>query len=280
MASTDLAAIRRAYARKVCGLAGIRFPALEEAFAAVPREDFLGAPPWRIFHLSGGETAPTYDPADLYDDVLISLIPERRLNNGQPSGHAIWMDAARPAPGEHAVHVGTGAGYYTAILAELVGASGRVTGIEFDRGLAARATENLSSWPQVAIHNGDGCTFPFDPADVVYVSAGATHPADAWLDRLKHGGRLVVPLTSAAEFAGFPMGGVFRIERRGENFLARCVSPTAFYPCEGCRDEASGAALAQAFRKGGVAHVTRLVRHDNLPESACWLRTPTWSLVY
>jgi protein-L-isoaspartate(D-aspartate) O-methyltransferase len=280
MASTDLLACRRAYARKICGLAGVTFPALERAFASVPREDFLGDPPWRIFHLSGNATAPTSDVADLYDDVLISLIPERRLNNGQPSGHALWMDAARPAPGEHAVHVGTGAGYYTAILAELVGPSGRVTGIEFDAGLAARAAQNLAPWPQVTIHNGDGCTFPFDPADAIYVSAGATHPADSWLDRLKQSGRLVVPLTSTAEFAGFPMGGVFRIERRGEEFLAGCVSPTAFYPCEGCRDEASGAALAAAFRKGGVERVTRLVRHGNLPQPACWLRTPTWSLIY
>lgn len=276
----DLTQVRRAYARRICDLAGVTSPALERAFANVAREDFLGPPPWRIFHLSGSATAPTYDAADLYDDVLISLIPERRLNNGQPSGHAIWMDAAHPAPGEHAVHIGTGAGYYTAMLAELVGSSGRVTGIEYDESLAARAAENLASWPQVTVHRGDGCTFPFDPADVVYVSAGATHPADAWLDRLKQGGRLVVPLTSTAEFAGFPMGGVFRIERQGDEFRARCVSPTAFYPCEGCRDAASGAALAEAFRKGGVERVTRLVRHGDLPEQACWLRTPTWSLIY
>jgi protein-L-isoaspartate(D-aspartate) O-methyltransferase len=27
----------------------------------------------------------------------------------------------------------------------------------------------------------------FEPADVIYVNAGATRPADAWLDRLKEG---------------------------------------------------------------------------------------------
>ena len=32
--------------------------------------------------------------------------------------------AAAPQPGEHVVHVGAGVGYYTAILAELVGRYG------------------------------------------------------------------------------------------------------------------------------------------------------------
>jgi protein-L-isoaspartate O-methyltransferase len=38
------------------------------------------------------------------------------------------------------------------------------------------------------------------PADVIYVNAGATRPADVWLDRLKEGGRLILPLTAD----GFP----------------------------------------------------------------------------
>jgi len=47
---------------------------------------------------------------------------------------------------------------------------------------------------------------------MIYVNAGATRPADAWLDRLKEGGRLILPLTADA----FPnrdvrRGAVFRI---------------------------------------------------------------------
>ena len=55
--------------------------------------------------------------------------------------------------------------------------------------------------------------------NVIYVNAGATRPADIWLDRLKEGGRLILPLTAD----GFPNrdvrhGAVFRIERRGPEF--------------------------------------------------------------
>jgi protein-L-isoaspartate(D-aspartate) O-methyltransferase len=95
--------------------------------------------------------------------------------------------AATPEPGEHVVHIGAGVGYYMAILAELVGAAGRVTAIEFDAELAARATANLARTPHARAIPGDGTRVVFEPADIIYVSAGATRPADAWLDRLKEG---------------------------------------------------------------------------------------------
>src|ERR1700680_2456556 len=95
-------------------------------------------------------------------------------------------------------HIGVGVGYYTAILAELVGATGRVTAIEYDAELAARATANLAQTPHVRVVHGDGTRIAFEPVDVIYVNAGATRPADAWLDRLKEGGRLILPLTAGA----------------------------------------------------------------------------------
>jgi len=41
-------------------------------------------------------------------DLLVAIVPERRLNNGQPSGHAMLIVRADPRPGEHAVHIGAG----------------------------------------------------------------------------------------------------------------------------------------------------------------------------
>ena len=38
-----------------------------------------------------------------------------------------------------------------------------------------------------------------EPADVIYVNAGTTRPADLWLDRLKEGGRLILPMTTSQD---------------------------------------------------------------------------------
>jgi protein-L-isoaspartate(D-aspartate) O-methyltransferase len=194
------------------------------------------------------------------------------------------MSFALPRAGEHVVHIGTGVGYYTAILAHMVGPSGRATGIEFDPALAKQAEANFKSNPNVKIIEGDGSIVVFDPSDVIYVNAGATRPADTWLDRLKDGGRLILPLTIdnsfSPEFDKITPGVVFLIERRGGDFHAKLISSVAIFPCAGARDSASEKALAAALEKGGAEKVTRLYRHEAVPDDQCWLRAPGWSLAY
>lgn len=280
---TELAAIRRAYAKQIMLAANVSSPALEDAYATVKREDYLGPGPWKIFRWTGYQVAPGNDPSVLYDDVLVAIIPERGLNNGQPSGHAMWINSMAIQPGEHVVHVGAGTGYYSAIFANLAGPAGRITAVEYDPGLAARAKANLSHMSQVEAMQGDGASYPFDPADVIYVNAGATRPMDHWLDRMKDGGRMLLPLTTNASFTTTPrglQGAMFKIERRGGDFLAGLVSATAIIPGESMRDDASEAALAAAFAKGGVKDVTRLYRTDQLPDEQVWAKAPGWSLAY
>ena len=283
----ELAVIRRAYAKQILAEVQINDPYLEQAFAKVPREDFLGPGPWVIPRCSGGYLpTPSADPVYLYIDNVVQIIADRHLNNGQPSGHANWIACASIKQDEHVVHVGTGTGYYTAIMAHLVGPSGRVTGIELDTDLAARAKTNLSSFTNVNIVQGDGAAVSFDAADVIYVNAGVTRPADRWLDSLTEGGRLILPLTTNKGFmANDPTnvrrrGAVFRIERRASEYLAQWITPVAIIPFEGLRDETSEAALAEAFKKGGWERVTRLCRNNDVPEGRCWLRASGWCLAY
>jgi protein-L-isoaspartate(D-aspartate) O-methyltransferase len=176
------------------------------------------------------------------------------------------------------VHIGAGTGYYTAILAHMVGDTGRVTAIEYDPGLAARLAVNFAGQPNVCAVQGDGTKTDFEPADVIYVSAGATRPVDLWLDRLKDGGRLILMLTLDKKFGR--LGAFFRIERRGDGFLAKWISAADLFPCEGARDAASERALVAAFEKGGRERVTRLYRRGDVPEEQCWLKGPDWCLAY
>ena len=284
----ELHIIRSAYAKQILAAANVRDPRLAAALAAVPREDFVGEGPWLMLRWLSQDYVPTpdADPVYLYTNDLVALVPERRLNNGQPSLHAYLMHHAAPAAGEHVVHVGTGTGYYTALLAHLVEPTGRVTGFEFDADLAARARVNLASYANVEIIQGDGTEVPFDKADVIYVTAGCTRPATRWLDGLADGGRLILPLTSDEGFKGGNLqrmarsGAVFLIRRDGPDHHAKWISPVAIIPCDGGRNEASEKALAEAFACGGWEKVTRLYRNQDVPDERCWARGDGWCLAY
>src|SRR5277367_1868145 len=101
--AAEIAKRRQAYAAEVTRRVGD--PRIEAAFAAVPREDFAGPPPWRIG--SGGLFARTTagDPANLYDDVLIAIDARRGINNGQPSLHAQSIDALAVREGDTIVQI-------------------------------------------------------------------------------------------------------------------------------------------------------------------------------
>ena len=232
---SELAIVRRAYAKQIMAAAGVIDRRVEAAFATVPREHFLGRGPWQILRWGRGyEPTPSRNPVYLYADVLPGIIPERNLNNGQPSFLAALIASGGARPGEHAVHIGAGVGYYTAVIARLVGRSGRVTAIEYDPGLADRLAANFAGQRNVRVIAGDGSQVAFDPAEIIYVNAGATRPADAWLDRLRDGGRLILPLTTNQGFQGsesIPIerrGAVFRIERQGDEFAARRIGSGDF----------------------------------------------------
>ena len=169
----EIAKRRQAYAAEVTRR--VEDPRIEAAFAAVPREDFAGPPPWRIG--SGGLFGRTAsdDPARLYDDVLVAIDVRRGINNGQPSLHAQSIDALRIKEGETVVQIGAGAGYYTAILAHLVGPAGKVVAYEIEPDIAERAKANLARYPQVEVRARSGVE-DLPKSDAIYVNAAATHP--------------------------------------------------------------------------------------------------------
>jgi protein-L-isoaspartate(D-aspartate) O-methyltransferase len=278
----DTSTLRRAYAEKIRDLAGIHSGALTAAFATVPRERFLGPGPWLVLRPGptiAYDSAPSAQLPGIYDDVLVAIDPGRHLNNGQPSAHALWIDAAGPRPGESVMHLGCGTGYYTAILAELVGASGRVLALEVDGGLAERARECLAPWPQVQVESGDGSQ-PHGPHDVIYVNAGATHARKEWLAALAPGGRLVLPLTVHVPILStmHGVGFVIRSERQGQRWPVRVVSPVGIFDCCGARDEAAEAQLRGLLKPEAMPSVCVLSIEPHARAPSCLLHVDGFCL--
>ncbi|MGB7548992.1 MAG: rRNA adenine N-6-methyltransferase family protein [Terracidiphilus sp.] len=257
---------RRFYAEEIRVAAALASQALVNAFARVPRERFLGPPPWQFS--SGVSLRPaayrrTSDVRDLYHDIFVALKGEQFLNNGQPSILARLLDALDLSAGKRVVHVGCGTGYYTAVIAEVVGPAGAVVALEIDPDLAARAAANLSQYAIVQVLHRDGATVSLGPADAILINAGVTHPHPAWLDGLNEAGVLVVPLLVGKTPASCD-ALVLRIARSGQQFAAEPVTVLTIYPSPGPRDSAIQSLLNAAFESRDILRLrsVRVDRHD------------------
>jgi protein-L-isoaspartate(D-aspartate) O-methyltransferase len=269
MNELDLA--RHYYAEELRAVANLRSEAVVQAFAKVPREHFLGPGPWQVFSPNSESdwTTKDADPRHLYHNLLVVIDAERQLNNGHPSFLAFLIEQLELKEGDHVVHVGCGPGYYTAVMAEVVGPKGHVTAIEIDSKLAARARTNLSNLSQVEVIDGDGGEKDPGPCDAILVNAGATHPRSMWLDSLRAGGRLVLPLTAAGDEGG-TVGGVFKITRQDTGFAASFVSRVGIFPCYGARDPELNDKLKEAFKRDDAKSVQSLRRDKHDAENSCW----------
>jgi protein-L-isoaspartate(D-aspartate) O-methyltransferase len=270
----DLAARRRFFAEEIQAVAGLKGAALVEALATVPREAFLGPGPWVVqSDMTGARPTPDADPRHVYHNYSVAIDPERQLFNGAPALVAGAIDLLGLTPGVSVLHVGAGLGYYSAVLAHVTGPTGRVVAIEVDKTLAARAQANTAARPWLDIRAGDATSAFDDTFDAILVSTGVTHPQPAWLDALRDGGRMIVPLTAVIPAMG-PVGkGVMvAISRRpGGEFAARALTFVAIYSGIGLRDSALNEQLGRALMRSPFPRLTRLRRDAHEAESACWL---------
>jgi protein-L-isoaspartate(D-aspartate) O-methyltransferase len=286
----ELAELRRIYARQMLALASaLDDTRLEDAFAVVPRESFLGKGPWRIMTpWSPYATLPEQDPTLLYQDVVVALDESRGVNNGSPSLHARWMHLISPRRGKKVAHIGAGAGYYSAILAELVGGEGRVTAVEFDAQRAQSAKQSLKDRSNVDVITADGRHWPRQSADIIYVNFATPRPADAWINNLAMGGRLIFPLGVPREG---PRGGgksglnalAVMVQRLEKGYAATGLGAVSFVFAEGESGESFDdevGRLQSSLEKGGWDKIRSLVWNRTADEATCWHVGDGWALSF
>jgi protein-L-isoaspartate(D-aspartate) O-methyltransferase len=232
---SNVAEARRFYAQLLAARAGAADPRIEEAFAAVPREDFLGRGPWKIVVTpwlntpgSATVTTPSADPSHIYRNALVALDADKGINNGEPLLHVMWMAKIAARPGDAVCHIGAGAGYYSALLSLLVSPGGAVTAFEIEPGLAARGARNLAPYPNVKLVHGDAVTLDLPPSDVIYVNAGVAAPPLSWLKALKPGGRLIFPWRPADR-----VGLAVLVTCSDAGFVCDAFMSAWFIPCVG-----------------------------------------------
>ncbi|MGB9233547.1 MAG: methyltransferase domain-containing protein [Terriglobales bacterium] len=266
---------RRFYAEEIQYAANLRSQALVDAFARVPRENFLGPGPWQIGVAdltTGGavdyQTTPNADPRHLYHNVTVALDASRNLCNGQPGSLAAWLSALDLQPGSRVFHLGCGVGYFTAIIAEVVGITGQVIASEVDASLAARAQQNLVGYSNVTVHAADGASLDPGQCDAIFINAGVTHPHPMWLDRLAEGGRLLLPITIPMG-PGLGKGMMVKVARQNGGFSAKMASFVAIYSCTSVRDSQLEPLLTKAMSTGALFKLRSIRREAHDPSDTC-----------
>jgi len=153
----ELAVVRRAYARQMPAASGVDNPAIEAAYAAAPREAFLGPPPDTASSpFTGCRPLSGRDPVVLYQDL--SSLSTRRAGSTTAARRCTpnCSRRSRRSP----VSASSMSAPARAIIARSwpswVGPAGQVTAVEFDAALAARAESFLSGRTNVRVICDDG----------------------------------------------------------------------------------------------------------------------------
>ena len=179
------------------------------AMAKVPRERFVGA----------------YDRHRAFVNGPLPIGYGQTIS--QPYIVALMTDLLEPRSDSVILEIGTGSGYQSAVLAELVH---QVYSIEIIGALASAADERLQElgYGNVTVRHGDGYQgwAEHAPFDGVIVTAAAPHVPLPLVEQLKPGGRLVIPV-------GEP-GGIQQlmlVEKRGDGSVSsRSVLMVSFVP--------------------------------------------------
>lgn len=270
-------ALRAAFAERLRDEDDVRAERVLAAFRTVPREAFLSRGPWLVLADDKGyRSTPDADLSHLYRNVAVAIDPARTLNNGAPGFLGRLFGDLAIAEGERVAHIGCAVGYYSAILAEIVGPRGRVLAIELAPELCEQARHNLKPWRQVEVRHADGRDQPDEPVDVVFVHGGVTHPQPRWLDAVGVGGRLAMPVTAIRPASRIRRvirdhaGRILRLERRENGFAASLGEVCGMQALLGGRDRVFQETLRRAYDAGGYEEVRSLRTDAHAREVSCW----------
>jgi protein-L-isoaspartate(D-aspartate) O-methyltransferase len=156
---------------------GIEDLRILELFDRVPRHLFLPEGVWNR----------------AYDDSPVPIGFGQTAS--QPSLQAFYLTVLQPGPDDRVLEIGTGCGYFTALLAR---AAERVYSVERIRELSSRAREALDTLgiQNAALLVGDGTIGwrKYAPYQVIVVSAGSPSIPPALVDQLADPGRMLIPV--------------------------------------------------------------------------------------
>lgn len=164
----------------------LKTPRIIEAFEKIDRADFV--------------------PQELKEKAYINepLSIGERQTISQPYTVAFMIELLQPKSGDKIFEIGFGSGWQTALLAEIIGESGKVFAVERIRGLFEFGTKNISAYNfikkgiiRTILGDATMGLKKYAPFDSIVAGASAQEIPEEWLKELKVGGRLVMPVRNS-----------------------------------------------------------------------------------
>lgn len=156
---------------------GIKDDRVLEIMGRLPREKFIPEGMWH----------------EAYSDRAVSIGQGQTIS--QPLIVALMTEALELTGSEKVLEIGTGSGYQAAILAQL---ADRVFTVERVRELGREAERRFAEMKLfnilVRIADGSHGWREEAPFDAIIVTAGAPDVTEHYIEQLKIGGRLVIPI--------------------------------------------------------------------------------------
>jgi len=198
----------------------LKTPLIEEAFIKVPRHLFLPE-----------------EPLDkVYSDVAIVM---KRGDEGkwtssssQPAIMAVMLEQLDLKPGQRVLEIGTGTGFNAALIASIVGPSGKVVTVDIQPDLVEHARKCLDitgyDWVQTVIGDGGYGYLDGAPYDRIILTVASDVITPHWKEQLAQDGILVLPF---AVVGGFQRSVAF--QKQGEELISVDIKPCGFMPLQG-----------------------------------------------
>lgn len=164
----------------------LKTPKIIEAFKKIKRIDFL---PRDLENLAEENTAL---PIGFGQTI------------SQPLVVAFMLEKLEPESGDKILDVGSGSGWTSALLAEVVGEKGKIIAIEliselkeFGEGNVAKYNFIKKGTVEFILADGSKGYKKQAPFDKILASATTSKIPQIWKEQLKIGGRIVVPINSS-----------------------------------------------------------------------------------
>ena len=208
--TSEFAAERQKMVQEQLKPRGIHDERVLAAMAKVPREEFV----------------PENLRIKSYWDSALPIGHDQTIS--QPFIVAFMTEQLRPQPTDRVLEIGTGTGYQTAVLAELVkdvytieiieplakDASARLARLDYNNA-HVKVGDGYQGWPDVA------------PFDAIIVTCAPDKVPQPLTQQLKEGGRIIIPVGNGLDQQ------LFLLEKKDGQIAQRAILPVRFVEMTG-----------------------------------------------